>query len=509
MRIDMRRTHRGLAAKLLCVVVFLIVAWLSTPCTRAAPPKYRVTPIRTPEGYFSGTPRAINDYGQVVGVMQFEEQFNYRVYLWNPDVTNGLAGTMVDLGPVPGHSYSVGGDINSQGQIIGSGHHDAPFLWTPTTPNGSVGEWVSLGAPPGNPAVRFSASSINDHGQIAGTGHLPTPGRRAYLWNPTSPGNSTGTYIDLASQFPEPYSSEGLAINNAGEVVGTINVYDGAFLWRPDVPNGISGQSTEIWPTLPDHCDPYYTLYTDGVAINSNGDVAGNMDVVLRCEEDEVITNRRAYVWSPDGPNGLEGNLVLLDPPSEITAGVTVHAINDHQLAVGRAHRLQGSSHMFLWTPEDGMLDVNDLLTSANTGWEVFHGEDVNNRGQIIGTAEFNPPPGDSRPFFYGSVLLSPVIEGDMDGNGVVNRGDLAMFVPNYGRSGDVEFEDGDFNADGAVNLTDLLLLHQNLSIVVPSSTHSVPEPNSIGLTIVAAAILVATPRRNRRRATVGDLTAA
>lgn len=444
-----------------------------------------------------------------MGTMQFEEQFNYRVYLWNPDVANGLAGTMVDLGPVPGHSYSVGGDINSQGQIIGSGHHDAPFLWTPTTPNGSVGEWVSLGAPPGNPAVRFSASSINDHGQIAGTGYLPTPGRRAYLWNPTVPGSSSGTYIDLASQFPEPYSSEALAINNAGEVVGTINVYDGAFLWKPDVPNGDSGQSIRVWPTLPEHCDPYYGLYTNGVAINSGGDFAGTMEVVVACEEEDVISQFRAYVWSPDEANGLEGDVAVLDLIPSARPSFQLYAMNDARFAVGHVHRFEGSDHMFLSTPDDGMHDVNDLLIPSDAGWELFFAYDINNRNQIVGKGSFDPPPGDPRPYFYGSVLLSPIIEGDMDGNGVVNRGDLAMFATNYGRSGDVDFDDGDFNADGEVNLADLLVIHRNLSIDAPSLTHSVPEPNSIGLTIAAAAILVATARRNRRRATVRDSTAA
>lgn len=484
MQFDVRRTYGGLAAQYLSAVSFLIVAWLWTPCAWAGPPKYRVTPLRTPDGYFSGTPRAINDFGQVVGVMQFEEQFNYRAYLWNPDAPNGDSGSMIDLGVPPGRSYSSAIDINSQGQIVGGGGGDAPFLWTPTTPNGNSGHWIGLTAPPGNPAVRFSASSINDHGQIAGTGHLPTPGRRAYLWNPTNPGSSTGTYIDLASQFPEPYSSEALAINNAGEVVGTINVYDGAFLWKPDVPNGVIGESIRLWPTLPDHCDPYYTLYTNGVAINSNGDFAGNMEVVVACEEEDVISQRRAYVWSPDEPNGLQGDVAVLDAIPSARPSFQLYAMNDARFAVGHVHRFQGSDHMFLSTPDDGMHDVNDLLIPSDAGWEVFFADDINNRNQIVGTGRFDPPPGDPRPFFYGSVLLSPVIEGDLDDNGVVDRADLALIVKNYGRSGGVDFYDGDFSGDGLVGLADLVTLQRNftpdLSVL---ESRAVPEPNSLWLT--------------------------
>lgn len=61
-----------------------------------------------------------------------------------------------------------------------------------------------------------------------------------------------------------------------------------------------------------------------------------------------------------------------------------------------------------------------------------------------------------SRVDLYGSQLVCPA---DIDGDGFVTLSDLSVMLSNYGRSGDVGFNDGDLNADAIVDLLDLSVM--------------------------------------------------
>jgi hypothetical protein len=97
-------------------------------------------------------------------------------------------------------------------------------------------------------------------------------------------------------------------------------------------------------------------------------------------------------------------------------------------------------------------------------------------------------------------VLLSPVIEGDMDGNGVVNRADTALFATNYGRSGDVGYDDGDFNGDGLVGLADVVVLQRNFTREFSAvESRPVAEPSSFWLAaMLLGALAMMRGLRNR-----------
>jgi len=110
----------------------------------------------------TGEADSVNDAGEVVGVADFPGNQLHDAFLWKK-------GKMKDLGNLgkTSHAYK----INSRGQIVGGSRiNDAgeihAFLWE----NG--GPMVDLNTliPPGSPLQLTFGFSMNDRGEIAGTG---------------------------------------------------------------------------------------------------------------------------------------------------------------------------------------------------------------------------------------------------------------------------------------------------------------------------------------------------
>jgi hypothetical protein len=92
-------------------------------------------------------------------------------------------------------------------------------------------------------------------------------------------------------------------------------------------------------------------------------------------------------------------------------------------------------------------------------------------------------------PSFDPSTWRQPVtpcyLDGDANGDGTVNIGDLGQLLSHYNETNSI-WADGDFNGDGTVNITDLgmLLSHYNQT---SSPASAVPEPASLALLGLAA----------------------
>jgi hypothetical protein len=84
-----------------------------------------------------------------------------------------------------------------------------------------------------------------------------------------------------------------------------------------------------------------------------------------------------------------------------------------------------------------------------------------------------------------GTVIL----EGDLNGDGTVNSGDLDLVRGNWGGSGPA----GDANNDGVVNSADLDIVRANWGATAAAA---VPEPGSLALLAVLGALLAALRRR-------------
>ena len=101
---------------------------------------------------------AINDRGQVIGYSDVGAGV-WHAFLWEK-------GTMVDLGTLPGTTFSIPRAINSQGQIIGASYtpgdvSGGAFLW-------EAGAMTELKPVPGQSG---SAIAINRRGDVVGSGY--------------------------------------------------------------------------------------------------------------------------------------------------------------------------------------------------------------------------------------------------------------------------------------------------------------------------------------------------
>jgi len=131
------------------------------------------------------------------------------------------------------------------------------------------------------------------------------------------------------------------------------------------------------------------------IAINDTGQIVGSSGFV------PFVEDGRAFLWE----NGLFsdlGNLANLEGFSS-----EAFDINDSGQIVGRSQvnsldpfgNSFSPNHAFLW--ENGtMTDLNSLIP-ADSGWELFIANDINDVGQITGIGLINGTP---RP-----VLLNPI----------------------------------------------------------------------------------------------------
>ena len=139
-------------------------------------------------------------------------------------------GTMIDLGTLPGGTYSYATAINDKGQVVGYSSPDinrAPadthaFLY-------SDGKMIDLGTLGGRPSDSSEAYGINNSSQIIGYSITADYQHHAFLY-------SSGKMTDLGALEESSYS-EATAINDKGQVVGYSNTrvaYQGhAFLYTP------------------------------------------------------------------------------------------------------------------------------------------------------------------------------------------------------------------------------------------------------------------------------------
>jgi len=256
-------------------------------------------------------------------------------------------GQMTDLGTVGGGDFSVGSAINLSGQVVGgsatnNGGSDA-FLW-----NGR--KMINLGSQAPLNGSNSGANGINDSAQVVGqygTGSTS----HAFLY-------SNGTITSL----PEPSFTAGSgcvadAINNAGQIAGSCADATGQahlVLWH----NGAVADLGTLGP-------PGTWSFTQAVAINNNGQIAGTVFSGGTTE---------GFLYS----NGIITNLGSFLPA----------AINDNGVMVGGQSIDTGGT----------VQNLNSLIP-AGSGYQIQDATAINDNGQIVA----NTTTGGS-----GAVLLNP-----------------------------------------------------------------------------------------------------
>jgi probable HAF family extracellular repeat protein len=337
---------------------------------------------------------------------------------------------VTDLGDTgDGTSDQFAQAINASGEIVGgsrdssAGGPTRAYLWKPTSPNATTGTIQSLNI--SNPGFESSAFGISDYGQVASD-----VGTQATLWTPSTPQGTSGSNITLVAG----YTAGGDGVNNFGQVVGyvqpTFNSTDQGFVWTPNSQHGSLGMVTylndsilsavnsmgqvtgsKLWtPTTPNGTTftsssfgvlPGFANGTHAYAINSAGQVAGFS---------QGTAGVHAVLWSPNTPNGTTGNLQDL---GDFAGGINhseANGMNDAGTVVGYGENASGPVG-FIWTSTDGMLALNSLLDSSGAGWNIYNAQGINNAGQIVSLASYDPDgPGPLTGYTHG-VLLTPVPE--------------------------------------------------------------------------------------------------
>ena len=316
--------------------------------------QYSFTDIGQITPPYETTAIGINDLGNVVG----ESGGNYvhHGYLWGN-------GNMTSLGFLSGTKYTVGNDVNNEGQVVGQSSlgslggnwmaHGHAFLW-------ESGTMTDLGTTGGR--TNSLAKKINESGQVVGYSYNGSEhtDRQAFLWD-------NGVMINLNADFGQT-ESIAYSINDIGQIVGTASS------------DGWNQKSSYLWEN-----GLITDLGTLGGSITYAADINNFSQIVGQSKTAGGDTH--AYLWE----NGLMTDLGTLGGNYS-----TAYAINDLGQVVGTSKDETGELHLFLW--EEGIMTdlyafVQDQIGIPISG--IDGGVDINEFGQIVGSVDLVGTTGD------------------------------------------------------------------------------------------------------------------
>lgn len=223
----------------------------------AAPPTYRIdfVDLPTPEWFRDDSPQALNDRGEVLIMRPYWERIAYVV--WLPETGalhqwhSRLEGVFVNA-------------FNSAGQVGGQLADDTAFV---ADRHGGV---QALGAL--SPGRHSKVKSLNNQGLATGGSGAAGGMWHAFVWS------AADGMVDVHPVGAA--RSEGRDINRRGQVAGYVAFTDGrrraAVLARGEAPKILG-------------CLAAKACTTEGVAINDRGEVVGNVN---------DFASSRVFIWS-------------------------------------------------------------------------------------------------------------------------------------------------------------------------------------------------------------------
>jgi probable HAF family extracellular repeat protein len=196
-----------------------------------------------------------------------------------------------------------------------------------------------------------------------------------------------------------PAAKELLRINNGNTAIGNIRGGSGGsegFVY--DVDTGVSVNMTDMLP-------PY--MY--GRAWSELQDISESNVVAGRGWDGQAL---RGLLWSQE-----QGFTFLPALPGGLIDRVYPRGINAAGTVVGFADLTLHSPHAFVWTPQDGMRDLNDLVT-APPGFILDWAIKINEAGWIVGIGHYGPGWSSSRGFVLRPLNTPTSVHDDAAGFG-------------------------------------------------------------------------------------------
>jgi probable HAF family extracellular repeat protein len=247
-----------------------------------------------------------------------------HAFLWTQ------AGGMQDLGTITGSQNSIASGISQLGEVVGVdivGTTATPFRWTSK---------AGMQGLPGFGSVSSEALAVNDSGEIIGD-YYPNGGSdtRAFIWTPIGGLQDLGTLGGSIADVG--------GINQSGQVVGYSDTSSGAghgFLWTK------SGGMQDLGTFIP-------------AAINDDGLMAGSQTTAKG--------QQTAALWN-------KGRVTLLCP------GVAT-AINNLGQVTGAKYTPHTDQQAFIWNPGGGGIQLLPMLPGALASF----GQGINNSGEVAG----------------------------------------------------------------------------------------------------------------------------
>lgn len=264
----------------------------------------------------------------------------------------GSGGVPASLGVLPGGTFSYGTGINVSGQVVGDADTSAGSVHAFISPG--PGTLVDLGVKAG--WIESHATGINDLGWVVGYGILKGGNTRAFVT--TAPGG----FVELGTLGGS--SSAALGVNDSGMVVGWAENTAGvahAFRLRSD-------------GTMEDLGGPgSASTASFGTAINDSGVVVGYSG-----------PQGAFHVVRSNANGGLDDLGTMSGYSSSQASG-----INSQGQIVGSAFNAFGPSSAFFYTDKTGYVDLNAMI-GPDSGWTITSAAAINDLGSIAATGYLN-----------------------------------------------------------------------------------------------------------------------